>query len=247
MRQFAKLLTVQLKLFLREPTAAFFTLIFPSGLLMVFASIWGNDPTPIYEGRGQVDVGVPAYIAVVIVTVGLQSVPIWTASVRENGVFRRLRVTPLPPGTYLAADVTANFLMMVLGVALLVVVGRVGWGMRFDGDWASAVAAFVLSAAAFMSFGYVVASLVPTARTASAVGMLLMFPMMFLSGATIPLEFLPPHVRDVSRLLPLYYVVRLMRGIWEGQTWFDHWVGVVVLATMTVVSIAVATRLFRWE
>lgn len=247
MRRFVKLLVVQIKLYLREPAAAFFTLIFPSALLALFGSIYGNDPNPLFGGRGTVDVEVPSYIALVVATVGLMSVPIATASMREKGVLRRLRVTPLPPGMYLAADVATNFVMKVAGVALLIVVGRVGWGMRFDGHWASAVAAFVLSATAFLSLGYVLASVVRTSRTANVVGMVLLYPMIFLSGATIPLEVMPSHVRDWARLVPLTYVVRLMRGMWEGQPWSNHWISVAVLGAMAVVSVVVAARLFRWE
>ena len=247
MRRFAKLLTVQLKLYLREPVAAFFTLVFPSALLVLFGNIYGNDPNPLFGGRGTVDVEVPSYIALVIASVGLMSAPIATASMREKGVLRRLRVTPLPPGMYLAADVAANFLMNLAGVALLVVVGRVGWGMRFDGHWASAAAAFTLSAGAFLSLGYLLASVVPTSRVANVVGMVLLYPMIFLSGASIPLEVLPPHVREWARFVPLAYVVRLMRGMWEGQPWSNHWSSVAVLGAMAVVSGAVAARLFRWE
>ena len=247
MKRFAKLLTVQIKLYLREPAAAFFTLVFPSGLLILFGSIYGNDPNPFFGGRGTVDVEVPSYIALVVATVGLMSVPISTASQREKGVLRRLRVTPLSPGTHLLADIGANFAMCVVGVALLVVVGRLGWGLRFDGHVSDAIAAFVLGAAAFLSLGYLLASVVPTSRTALVVGMVLLYPMLFLSGAAIPLEVLPSRVGEWARFVPLAYVVRLMRGMWEGQAWAVHWTSVAVLGVMAVGSALVAARIFRWE
>jgi ABC-2 type transport system permease protein len=97
MRGFWKLTLMELKLFLREPTAAFFTLAFPLMLLFLFGSIYGNEPTPFFGGYGSVDVSVPGYTALIIGTSGLLTLAITMASYREHGVLRRLKATPLRP------------------------------------------------------------------------------------------------------------------------------------------------------
>jgi ABC-2 type transport system permease protein len=177
----------------------------------------------------------------------LMSIPIATSSSRESGVLRRFRVTPLSPVLYLISDVLVYFLMTLIGVFLLILVGKFGFGMRFDGNWLSVLAGFSLGALAIFTFGYLIAGLAPTARIAQTVGMVIAFPMMFLSGATIPLEVLPAGVRAVSKVLPVTYVVTLMQGLWKGDAWSAHGTEVVVLVCVLVVGVLLAAKTFRWE
>jgi ABC-2 type transport system permease protein len=247
MRALGKLTLMHIKLYLREPIALFFTLAYAPMMLVLFGSIYGNQPIPAFGERGTVDVSVPAYIGLIIISVGLMSIPIATSSSREAGVLRRYRVTPLSPAIYLISDVAVYLLMTLLGVILLVLVGKVGYNMRFDGNWASVLAGFGLSALAIFTGGYLIAGLAPTARIAQTVGMVIAFPMMFLSGATIPLQILPENVRTVSKFLPVTYVVTLMQGLWKGDGWGDHLTEVIVLGCVLAAGVILAAKTFRWE
>jgi ABC-2 type transport system permease protein len=247
MRALGKLIFVQIKLYLREPIALFFTLAYAPMMLVLFGSIYGNKPSPLFGGRGTVDVSVPAYIGLIIISVGLMSIPIAVSSSREAGVLRRFRVTPLSPALYLISDVAMYFLMTLIGVILLALVGKFGYGMRFDGNWISVLAGFSLSALAMFTCGYLIAGLAPTARIAQTVGMVIAFPMMFLSGATLPIEIMPEGVRTVSKFLPVTYVVTLMQGLWKGDAWTSHGTEVIVLVGVLVVGLVLAAKTFRWE
>jgi ABC-2 type transport system permease protein len=94
---------------------------------------------------------------------------------------------------------------------------------------------------------YLIASLAPGARLAQVIGMVIFYPMMFLSGAGMPLEVLPESLRRVSTFLPLTYVVKLLRGVWFGEAWSEHWVEVAVLGGILIVFGGLAARFFRWE
>lgn len=201
------LMVVQVKLYLREPVATFFTIVFAPMMLVLFGLIYGNEPTDLFGGRGAMDVSVPAYIGLVIVTVALLAIPIQTATNREMGVLRRYRVTPMRPITYLVADVSAYYLMALIGTILLIVVGALAFGVRLEGSILAVLAGFTLCALAFFALGYVLAGVASSARVAQAIGMVVAYPMMFLSGATIPLELLPPGLRHVADFIPLTYVV----------------------------------------
>jgi ABC-2 type transport system permease protein len=249
MRGFWKLTVMQFKLYLREPVAFFFSLAYPALLLLLFGFIYGNEPAPEFWGRnfGTVDASVPAYTGIIIGTVALMGIPIDTAVSRENGVLRRYRATPLRPATYLAASVVVYMLVALLGMSLLILIGKLVFGLRFAGSWPSVLAAFVLCSLAFYSFGYLIASLAPTARIAQTVGMVIFFPMMFLSGAGMPLQLLPENLRQISNYLPLTYLVRLVQGLWFGDPWRDLWVSTLVMVGLLLVGSAVSTRIFRWE
>ena len=249
MRGLWKLTVMQLKLYLREPVAFFFSLAYPALLLLLFGFIYGNEPAPEFWGRnfGTVDASVPAYTGIIIGTVAMMGIPIDTASSRENGVLRRYRATPMRPVVFLAANVVVYLLVAMLGMALLVLIGILVFGLRFAGSWINIVGAFVLCSLAFYSIGYLIASLAPTARIAQTVGMVIFFPMMFLSGAGMPLQLLPESLRQVSDYLPLTYLVRLIQGLWFGDSWRDLWLPTLVMAGLLLVGALISAKIFRWE
>src|SRR3954466_9460205 len=160
MRGFAKLTFVEAKLFLREPVGAFFTLAFPVLLLLLFGGIFGNTPAPEYHGFGFVDVMVPAYTALVIATSALLSLGTTIAAYREQGILRRLHATPLRPFAILAAHCVVLFGATTLGMAVLVAVGLVVFGLRSAAAPGVLAAAFVFCSAAFFAVGFLFASVV---------------------------------------------------------------------------------------
>ena len=183
----------------------------------------------------------------IVGTVGLMSVPISTAARRETGVLRRFRVTPLRPLVYLVTDILVYFAMTLLGILLLFVVGKIAYGVRFEGNLLSVLVGIGLGLSAFLALGYILAGLAPSARVAQVVGMVLFYPMMFLSGSSIPLELMPEGVRNVSRFLPLTHVVTLLRGLWFGEGWGEHLPEIAILVGVLAVGGIVASRTFRWE
>src|SRR4030065_972825 len=203
MKSLLKMTWMETKLFLREPVGAFFTLVFPLMMLFLFGSIYGNVPTQYFNGRGTVDISVPAYVAMIIATTSLVGLTITMAAYREKGVLRRLRTTPISPLVILVAQVIVLFIMTALGMILLVVAGKLVYQLRFDGDALSVVVGFILSSLSFFALGFLLAGLMPTARTAQVVGMVLLYPMLFLSGAGFPRELLAGTIINVSKFLPL--------------------------------------------
>jgi ABC-2 type transport system permease protein len=247
MKCLIKMTWMETKLFLREPVGAFFTLVFPLMMLFLFGSIYGNTPSEYFNGRGTVDISVPAYTAMIIATTGLVGLTITMASYRENGVLRRLRTTPISPLVVLVAQVIVLFMMTVLGMLLLIIAGKLVYHLRFEGNALSVLAGFVLSSLSFFALGFVLAGLMPTARTAQVVGMVILYPMLFLSGAGFPRELLPEAIKKIANYLPLTYVVSLLRGLWVGEPWKGHLTDVLVLVAVLVAGVLISIKTFRWE
>lgn len=247
MRGLWKLTWTEIKLYIREPVAAFFTLGFPLILLFAFGSIWGNRPSPFFGGFGYIDTLIPAYTAAIIATSGLMSLSITMSTYREYGILRRLQATPLRAQTILTAQVIMLLLMTTLGTILLITAGKIIYGLRFGGNAFYVIFAFILSCFSFFSLGFVIAGVLPTARTAQAVAMILFYPMVFLSGATIPREILPMSVRKFAQVLPLTYVVNLMRGLWIGNGLEKHLTEIAILLLLIVVCVIISAKTFRWE
>ena len=247
MLAFQKLTIVQAKLYLREPMSAFFTLLFGPSLLLLLGFIFGNEPSAATGNLGYLDQSVPAYMAIIISIVGLTAVPISSAIRREAGVLRRFSATPLRPLTYFLTDVLVPFLMTLVGILLLVLVGTVVFGVRFEGNLFSLFAGIILGACAFFALGYALVGLVPSARAAVIIGNVVLYPLMIFSGAMVPLQVMPEAVRTISRFLPLTHLVALLRGLWLGQGWGDFLTEVAVLAGVAIVGTVIVARTFRWE
>ncbi len=247
MRGFLRLASTDIRLFVREPIAIFFTLAFAPLLIALNGLIFGNKPTPLSAGLGSMDVAMPAYAAMVLCIVGFMSIPVTICGYRESGILRRFRSTPLRPMTFIAADVVSNLLMAFVGVVVLVLAGWALYHVSFQGSVVVVAIAIALVGLSMFSIGYLIAALAPTARLANILGLLILYPMMFLSGVFIPPEIMPETVRRIAQFLPLTYAVELLRGLWFGKPWSDYMLATAVLLGVLVVCAALASRFFRWE
>ncbi len=225
----------------------FFTLAFPPLLLVLFGAIYGNDPTPMFGGRGSMDVSLPAYTALILGTVALLAIPINISSNWETGVLRRYRSAGLPQRVYILADLITNLVMVLLGMLLLIVVGRLLYHVHIEGNPFLVFIGVLYCTISMFSIGHLIASVAPNARTAQVIGMVIFYPMMFLSGKTIPIEIMPQSISHISDFLPLTYAVRLLKGLWFDVPWTSLFLETAVLFGTMAVCVLVATRLFRRE
>ncbi len=247
MKSLFKMTWMEAKLFLREPVGAFFTLVFPLIMLFLFGTIYGNNPPPGSNTQGAVDALIPAFSAMVIGMTGLMPVTITLATYRENGILRRLRTTPVSPLAVMMAQVVVVFVMTSLGMLLLVAAGKLVYHVQIQGNPFSMLGGFILGSLSFFGIGFILAGVMPSARTAQIIAMVLLYPMLILSGAGFPRELMPASVQQVSAFVPLTYVVNLLRGLWVGEPWGMHLLDVGVLVGMLLLGIVISVRTFRWE
>jgi len=247
MRGLWKLTLMELKLFFRDVTAAFVILIFPMLMLVMMGVINGNEPIELFGGYGVVDISVPTYTGMIITIGAIWIMSEETAIDREKGVLRRLKATPIRPHTILIARVFRIFTMIVLGMVLLIIFAKVVYNMQFKGNPFSILVAFLLSSMSFFAIGFFLASVLPNARTAQSVAMVLFFVMLFFSGTVVPIEQFPENALIYTKILPQTHVNILLKGLWFGGSWGDFVTEVVVLLAITVVGVGVSLKTFRWE
>ncbi len=248
MRGIFKLTQTQAKLFLREPVAFFFTLVFPAGLLYLFGLVFGNVPDPEFNPEfGFLDVETPAFMALVIASIAFMGIPTAVAAMREQGVLRRLRATPLPSLSYIVADMTVNYGMGLLGAVLLIIVGMAAFGLTVRGSWLLLFVAFSAGALSAYATAYIVAAFSPTARAAQTAGMIIYFPNLFLSGATFPRDVFPDTLRLISDFMPMTHMVNLFQAIWFGKPWSEYGLALMATVAFAIGGIMLAVKCFRWE
>ena len=246
-KRFLKMTWVEMKLFLREPVGVFFTLAFPLMYLFLFGAISGNEPSPMYGGQNAIEASIPSLTAMIIGTTGLMSTTITMATYRESGVLRRLQTTPVSPLFVMGAQVMVVFLMTLIGTLFLILAGWLFYGVSMAGNPFSFFLGFLLSSLSFFGIGFMLAGVMPSARTAQIVGLALLYPMLLLSGAFFPLSLLPTAIQKAADYLPMTYVVNLLRGLWAGDPWCGYWLNLIILIGLLAVGVVVSTLTFRWE
>jgi ABC-2 type transport system permease protein len=236
---------LELKIFLREPMGAVGTVLLPVLVFVIFGQAGPLPRVPTPDGLLQV--AVPVLAAVLIAISAVLSLVTIIAVYREGGILRRLRATPLRPQTILSAHVLVKLLLTAVTLLSLILVGKRIYPIEPGVPVASFLLALLITTLSILSIGFVVASVVPTARFAQPIGAAFLYPMIGLSGIFVAVDALPPALHAIARCLPLTYAVSLLQGIWRGDPWSAHWGDVGALVIVCVVCTAMASRVFRWE
>ena len=242
-----RLTWLEIKIFVREPLGVFGTVGVPVLLFLVASRLLGSRAPRTAPSVPGVVVDLPVVIAMLVAVGAVLSLVAIMAIYREGGILKRLRATPLRPHTILTAHVLVKLLFSALTMTAMALAG---WRLSpagMDAPWLSFAAAVLFSTACILSLGFVIASVVPTARFAQPLGGMILYPMLGLSGLFVPIDVLPPAAQMVARALPLTYAVSLQRGIWRGESWASHAGDVAILALVFAVCVAVSSRVFRWE
>ena len=242
-----RLALIELKLFTRERVRLVVGVGIPLVLLIIFGSIPSfRDPVnKAVPGVSVLDAYVPILIAFTLAILSLTALPMVLASYRERGVLRRLQTTPIGPARVLGAQLVANLTVAAASVVLILAVARLGYHVSLPRQLAGFVLAALLTAAALMAVGLLIAAVVPNGRTAQVTGALLFYPLMFFAGLWLPIPTMPAVLQHISHATPLGAAVQALTDSAQGQ--WPTALQLVTLAAYTVAFGVAAARLFRWE
>ena len=248
MRGLWKLTWLEIKIFLREPLGAFGSILLPVLVFVVVGRFTGGRfmPSSLSAG-GFLRVGLPVFISVMITLSGVLSLVTIISIYREGGILKRLRATPLRPQTILTAHVLVKLALTVFTMALTVLAGKRYLPSHTHFPVFGFTVALLISTWSMLSIGFLIASLVPTARFAQPIGAAILYPMIGLCGLFVPVQALPPALQMVARVLPVTYAVSLMEGILKGEAWSAHLQDIAALVAVFAICTALSARVFRWE
>lgn len=244
MRLFLHQLRYEQLLFWRSKEAALFIFLFPLLLFVLLGSV--------YSGRIY---GVPAPQALLSGLIGygcantaFAGLAITLVVRREQAILKRLRATPLPASTYVAAMLISTMIVFALQTAALFVLGRILYGTPFPTEIGSLVLAVIFGAGAFAALGVATASLIRSAEGSSAVVNFILLPMAFLTGSFGPTRHYPSFLRAIGDVLPLKYFIDLINAIYlRGHAIWTKPLALAVLAAWGAGGLVVAVFKFRWE
>jgi ABC-2 type transport system permease protein len=241
-----KLTWIEIKIFLREPLGAIGTIVIPVLVFLVVGrAMHARDVR--HPGSTLATVSLPILVALLIVISAVLSLITIIAIYREGGILKRLRATPLRPQTILGAHIIVKLMFTAATMFLMILAGRRYIPPGVHIPLFSFTIAMLLSTLSILSIGFVIASIVPTARFAQPVGALIMYPMITFSGLFVPLASMPPMFRALARALPMTYAVSLLRGIWTSEAWSAHFGDLAALVLFFLLFTALSAKIFRWE
>lgn len=248
MRTLVKLTWVEMKLFVREPITMVFTFALPVIFLFVMGGVFGNTPDPeglIYRGVGPIDYYVPAYIGLVITAIGVVSLPVHLTAYRERGILRRFRASSISIWSVLGSHIIVSFVIAVIGGILVTVLAILTYDAGLPESPGLFLVAFVLSTLSFAAFGFLLGAILPNARAAQGIGLLLFFVMLILAGAGPPREVMTEAMHIIGDITPLRYVILSLQDPWLGFGW-NVKASLIVCGIMLLASL-LSVRFFKWE
>ncbi|HEX6465160.1 MAG TPA: ABC transporter permease [Vicinamibacterales bacterium] len=248
MRGLFHLTWLEVKIFLREPLGAIGSVVIPVVMYVVLGRAVGPRLPQVSRATSQfVNIDIPVFAALLILLSAIVSLTTIIAIYREGGILKRLRATPLRPVTILTAHVLVKLLFTAVTLLLMLIAGRRYFPSGVHIPIVSFSAALLIATLSTLSIGFVVASIIPTARFAQPAAAVILYPMIAVSGLFFPISALPPVSRAIASVLPFAFVTSLLEGILKGDAWSAHRGDIVALAIVFAVCTAVSARVFRWE
>ncbi len=211
-----RLIRAELKLMTRDPLVLTFVFAFPIVTMLIIGGAFGTKPNPGFDNTDPAHWYVASYLTVVIAAAGLVMLPVHLASYRERGVLRRFAAAGFGRWSFAVAQLAVGLVTTALACVLLLAVAAPVYGLpALHEGWRVGVA-LVFGAVGFVSLGVLLGTLLPSARSAQAVGLLLFFPSFLLGAGGPPPNVMGAVVRHIASPLPLTLLTNAVRGPWLG-------------------------------
>lgn len=246
MKRFLTFLKVEGKLSLRCPDGIIFGIGMPVGVLLLIAVVAGS------QSAGGADYSFLQSAFASLLTVGIcatafMGLPLTIADYRDKKILKHFFATPIRPFMILSVQVVIGMLTSFFSAALVSLLAILGFGYRMEGNPILFIGAFLLVMLSMYSIGMILASLCKTVKIANVVTTFVYFPMLFLSGATIPFELFPDTVQKVCNVLPLTHGIKLLKAVSLNMWSQEIWISVALLIVFTVVGCIISVVSFKWD
>jgi ABC-2 type transport system permease protein len=229
------------KLFFRDRQAVFWGFVFPVLLLILFCSVFGGSSE-------RTAVLVAGVICINSMSGALFGTGVVTVSAREQGVLRRYKVAPVALWKIIFGLCVSRLIAVTLTTIVLIILARVVYKVQFPVHIGAMVLIFVTGTMMFCAIAFAIASIAKSVAQANGMVQVVFMPMMFLSGATLPHEFLPGWMQKLSNILPSTYYVSGLKGTMMGQTGiYGNIENLIFMSLYMAFATVVSLRFFRWE
>jgi len=234
-----RLLTTELRLLARDPLTLTFVLVFPIVTMLIIGGSFGTEPDEVFPVNPS-HWYVASYFTVVIGATGFIMLPVHIASYRERGVLRRFAASGFPRWSFALAQLAIGLVAIAIAGLLLLAVAAPVYGVPDVESPVRVAVGIAVGSVAFVSIGVLLGTLLPSARAAQAIGLLLFFPSFLLGVGGPPPAVMSDALRQTADLLPLALANQAIREPWLGIG--DATGALLTTAAIAVVAMALAAR-----
>ena len=236
------------KAFWRNPASVFFTVMFPVILLLIFATIFGDQTVEVRGGEIDTDAYyVPAIISLSIISATMQSLAMSLVIAREDGRLKRSRGTPMPAWVFIAGRIGNSIVTALLMLVLLAAIGGLLYGVAVPWDRIPALlVVLVIGAASFCCLGIALTAAIPSQDAAAPIVNALLLPLYFLSGVFIPDDQLPSGVIGFADVFPIRHFFEAFFDAYVPGGATIAWGHLLIVAIWGIGGLLLAARYFRW-
>ncbi len=237
MKKLFSVIVIETKMFLRTGIAVFFTFIFPFFLLILFGSIWGKRFIPYL---------VPMLIAMVSSSSAIYSIGTILPIYRESGILKRITVSPLKGWTYIYGLVSARFLIALFQSLLIIIIAKLFYNFEIKGDVFSLLLFLLIGILSTLSIGGFIAGISKNSESATSISNFTFTPLMFLSGAFVPMFILPKFFQKLAQISPVYHFIKALQDIIIiGNSLKKEWIHLAFLVFSLFVFSFITKKTFR--
>jgi ABC-2 type transport system permease protein len=229
------------KMFWRNPSAAFFNFLLPLIFLALFGAIFA-------DREADLQVIVPGIAGMAVMSTTFSALAMTLTYLRESGVLKRIRGTPLPTSAYLAGIGGNAITNTALQVGLITAAGTLVFGLDWPRDWPALVVFVVLGVICFASLGVALSHAIPNFDSAPAYVNAAFLPLIFISGVFYDADDAPGFLYAIAEVLPLKHLIDGLGGAMvTGDGLADHAPALLVLALWSAAGLVLAVRGFSWD
>lgn len=191
---------------------------------------------------------VPGILAMSIMQMGIFSVAFVFVDLKKRGILRRLRVTPIDPNDFIIAQVVTRLIVLMMQIVIMMAVGILFFKLNFIGSLWKMFVFGTLGAVVFLGMGFALAGLSRSEDQVAPLANIVTMPQMLLSGVFFSRTNLPGFAHMLTQFFPLTFLADGMRSLAiDGASLMQIWPQFAGLALWSLVTTAVAVKLFRWE
>lgn len=195
-----------------------------------------------------IDFLVPGIVAMMIMSNNMNGVAGQISSWRERGILRRMQGTTLKASTFIAAQITARFMLNGLQAMIVLAVAWLAFGIEVRGSWLTVIAFVTLGTLAFMAIGFIIAGIAKTPESVGPIAGFLSFPMLFLGGVFFPIRDMPEFLQPFVQVLPIAHLSHALRETMNvGASFLDLGMEAIILGGWLIGAFIVASFTFKWE
>lgn len=243
MKKIATLFKTEFKLSLRSPDMILFGMIMPIVIVLIVGLIFNKESS----NSNMLEMTFGAFLSIGICAVGLMGLPLVLADYREKKILKRLMVTPANPALLLTVQFLVQGIVAIISAFLVFITARFILGYRMVGSFLALAVSFLLVLVAIFSIGLLIASRAKDSKRAGILCSIVYFPMLLLSGTTIPFPVFPKVIQDIAQVFPLRQGIILLNGVSQGNSMFDYPFQIVILLAIALICSTISLIGFRWD